>query len=586
MFRKHFIIIYSLVLAFFSHVVFAQDTLKLMPLGDSITRGSGDDIYDAGFRRILFFALKSQGYNLNFVGSYSQGDTSGGFDDDHESDSGLHTNYYIPRIQDLLNENPPQFMTFHLGTNDIAAGNTPSQVVSEIDSVLNEIDVWEAEPGHNKITVFLAQILNRSEGTDTAYINRTSELNQLIATLAANRIANGDRIVVVNIETGASIDYEIDSTNPYTSGDMNDGYHPNFSGHTKMGNKFFSAIQTYLAPTLSLPANNQLNVSLTPTIKWFKKNEVGVTNYRLQVATSTNFADSTLVLNDSTLTDTTKSVSNLKSYTKYFWRVKTKFKGVWSEYSGTWSFTTVPLYVKAKVYLQGPFLTSTSRMDSALNTLSLLPSSQSYDTLPWNYTGLENFSFGSPNNYVDWVLLELRSSTTAGSTVARHAAILRSDGTIVDTNNTSQVAFSGLSFGNYYLVIKHRNHLAIMSSTALSLSDTSAVYNFTDSLSKAFGTEAMADLGAGRFAMWGGDVNGDGTIKYNGGSNDRGLIYSRIGAGNINVKVDGYFVEDVNLTGKVVYNGSDTGRPANDRSLIYVNIGAGDINDTKSTQVP
>ena len=64
---------------------------------------------------------------------------------------------------------------------------------------------------------------------------------------------------------------------------------------------------------------------------------------------------------------------------------------------------------------------------------------------------------------VDWVLVELRTGTAAGTKVATRAAFLKSDGTIVDTDGTSPVQFTGLSAGNYYIVIRHRNHLAIMS---------------------------------------------------------------------------------------------------------------------------
>ena len=60
-----------------------------------------------------------------------------------------------------------------------------------------------------------------------------------------------------------------------------------------------------------------------------------------------------------------------------------------------------------------------------------------------------------PNSdIVDWVLVELRTGTASDTKVAERAAFLKSDGTIVDTDGSSPVTFSGLSDGNYYVVIQ------------------------------------------------------------------------------------------------------------------------------------
>ena len=59
------------------------------------------------------------------------------------------------------------------------------------------------------------------------------------------------------------------------------------------------------------------------------------------------------------------------------------------------------------------------------------------------------------------------------------AAFIKSDGTIVDIDGTSPVTFTGLPAGNYYMVVRHRNHLAIMTAAAIPLSSSSELYNFT-----------------------------------------------------------------------------------------------------------
>ena len=59
----------------------------------------------------------------------------------------------------------------------------------------------------------------------------------------------------------------------------------------------------------------------------------------------------------------------------------------------------------------------------------------------------------------------------------------------------------------------HRNHLPVMSANAVSLSSNSALYDFTTSSSKAYGTDPMADLGGGKWGLYSGDSDRNGTIN-------------------------------------------------------------------------
>lgn len=162
-------------------------------------------------------------------------------------------------------------------------------------------------------------------------------------------------------------------------------------------------------------------------------------------------------------------------------------------------------------------------------------------------------------------------------------AWLLTDGTIRNFADTTKnyVEFDTTA-GNYYVVVRHRNHLAIMSATAQALSNSAqSFYDFRADSTKAFGTGAMKPVGANKYAMWAGDVTGDGVIKYNLAGNDRAPILVRIGGTNINNTVSGYYSEDVNLDGIVKYN-----LGGNDRAIILINIGGANINATRTTQVP
>jgi hypothetical protein len=90
--------------------------------------------------------------------------------------------------------------------------------------------------------------------------------------------------------------------------------------------------------------------------------------------------------------------------------------------------------------------------------------------------------------------------------VGRRAAFINNDGTIVDLDGTSPVVFTDQAAGNYYVVIGHRNQLAVMSAVAVSLSSSSALSDFTTSQSQSYGTDALKQIGT-KYAIYAGGGN-------------------------------------------------------------------------------
>jgi hypothetical protein len=94
-------------------------------------------------------------------------------------------------------------------------------------------------------------------------------------------------------------------------------------------------------PDLSFPQNNAVNIATTLNFKWFvDKNNFSKNGFNYWFELSLDSTFSTLVLLDSTLTDTIKSVSNLYEDSLYFWRVKKKNVLGWGVFSDIWRFTT------------------------------------------------------------------------------------------------------------------------------------------------------------------------------------------------------------------------------------------------------
>ena len=82
-------------------------------------------------------------------------------------------------------------------------------------------------------------------------------------------------------------------------------------------------------------------------------------------------------------------------------------------------------------------------------------------------------------------------------------------------------------------------------------------------------------------ALWSGDVNFDGTVKYTGSANDRDPILIAIGSFTPNNTINGYRHEDVNLNGQVRYTGA-----LNDRDPILVNVGSTVPTNVRVAQLP
>ncbi len=166
-----------------------------------------------------------------------------------------------------------------------------------------------------------------------------------------------------------------------------------------------------------------------------------------------------------------------------------------------------------KVMMSGPY--DTGAMTSTLNSSGILQTHATknpYTSAPWNFVGEDSVGtgfFSSQPSVVDWVMVRLLSGNPASppmTLVDENVGLLLTDGSIRASNGTSLLGFSATP-GSYHVSVSHRNHLAVLSSTAIDFSSGSAAYDFTDALSKAFtaGGLAMRDMLDGKYALWAAD---------------------------------------------------------------------------------
>jgi hypothetical protein len=121
-----------------------------------------------------------------------------------------------------------------------------------------------------------------------------------------------------------------------------------------------------------------------------------------------------------------------------------------------------PVYVlvQIKIYIEGSYQTN-GPMRTDLQSSGHIPLESPYND--------HRVTSSVPENTVDWISIGLRE-TPDGETMVSKSFLLRYDGMVVDLDGTTtDLRFEGVSSGDYYIVVKHRNHLPVMSAEAVYL---------------------------------------------------------------------------------------------------------------------
>jgi hypothetical protein len=307
-----------------------------------------------------------------------------------------------------------------------------------------------------------------------------------------------------------------------------------------------------LAP-ISVKDFASTKVGANVKLSWKANTEADLKNYLIYKSYTSSLSDTASPI--ATITDTTFTDNDPVTMQMVYYFIKAQDIH-YNKSIAVMSNLDVYLSANIKVFLHGCYNTGSGVMNTSLT--SVLPLSQPYNGSPWNYSGTESVT-SIPTGVVDWIFVELRSDAT--TVVGRRAGFLKSDGSIVDLDGVSQLKFNTLNEGNYYVVIKHRNHLGVMSANTILLSTSSSMYNFTDNLSKSYGTNGMKEILSGVYGLYAGDGNGNGSIT----ATDKNSVWRSQNGTN------GYLSGDYNLSGAVT---------ASDANAFWRG------NNGKSTQVP
>jgi len=262
--------------------------------------------------------------------------------------------------------------------------------------------------------------------------------------------------------------------------------------------------------------------------------------------------------------------------------------------SATVYFTVLNLVteLRLKVMLHGALFGSTDNLMRAdLVTQDLVPLMQPYDSddeplytnrfvhvnggTEITTNAVLTANAGTPDGIVDWVFVELRDALDSVTVVRTVSALVQRDGDIVDAATGGALNIIDLP-DEFFVVVKHRNHLGAMTASPIATVNSIATFDFTtaafaDLYDDGTGYNGLEQIAiAGHQALWAGNANADIKVKYDGTFNDRIIIAGDVllafGNGsntlNFNNAIE-YYQGDINMDGKAKYDGF-----GNDRILL------------------
>ena len=229
-------------------------TTRIVPLGDSLTKGMLDTD-DGGmhptYRYWLWNKLRSNGYDVDFVGSWNVPNFPVSFDKDNEGHGGYTIGGILNgvgtggKLSTWLSGYSPDMALVLIGTNDVLAQTPMATRFSNLNGVVNTL-----RAKNPRITIVLAKL----PPTGDSYRNVNSgliEFNNQLPSWASSRSTSTSRIIVVDLYSG--FDGKSDNQGPRY-------IHPDESGEKKIADRFYAAITPYLSkgtPVTTKPTATQ-----------------------------------------------------------------------------------------------------------------------------------------------------------------------------------------------------------------------------------------------------------------------------------------------------------------------------------------
>lgn len=222
-----------------------------------------------------------------------------------------------------------------------------------------------------------------------------------------------------------------------------------------------------------------------------------------------------------------------------------------TEFAEEWKLADPNYTMNVTAYLRGAW--NGTSMNTTMNTAGIIPLNQPYGIPPFSYGGLEVVA-AIPANVVDWVLIEHRKPASglpadalAATITGRKAGFLLNNGSVVDLDGVTPISVQIAKQGNSFIVVRHRNHLGVLSNAIPS----NAVGTFTNDYTllanvyKPSGSPSdplVLMAGGVEYGLWAGDASRNGIVNVA----DANQILSAISG-----SLSGYLTTDITLNNNI-----------------------------------
>ncbi|PLB37353.1 uncharacterized protein BDW47DRAFT_126549 [Aspergillus candidus] len=193
--------------------------LRIMPLGDSITKGNGSpdrNGYRGKLRQKLLAEQKGTDSTVDMIGSLTEGDMR---DANHEGHSGK----FLADIREYIELSlpaKPNIVLIHAGTNNMDKGVDLDKADTLIESIIDR--AFDGSPG---VTVLVAPVI---WANNPRMQENTDAFNKKLGAMIKRKQGDGQHILSVPMDI--------------TAGDLSDEKHPNAQGYQNMAVGWYEAI--------------------------------------------------------------------------------------------------------------------------------------------------------------------------------------------------------------------------------------------------------------------------------------------------------------------------------------------------------
>ncbi|MGD9418724.1 MAG: Ig-like domain-containing protein [Verrucomicrobiota bacterium JB025] len=209
-----------------------EPAIKILPLGDSLTSGLSSYSNPGAYRNQLHTDLTSAGYQVDFIGTFTDTNNPSLPDKNHQGLGGARIDQALTNLDGWFNQlESPDVVLVLLGTNDFWQNYDLANIGSRMEALIQAIATR-----HPFAKIIVSNLPLRID--DAGLEAQQAAFNDSLPALIDGQAALGYQVTLVDMHSA------------WTAADINgDGVHPNAGGFAKMADVWFPEISNVITPT-------------------------------------------------------------------------------------------------------------------------------------------------------------------------------------------------------------------------------------------------------------------------------------------------------------------------------------------------